>query len=89
MKVLLAHNHYYWPGGEDEVFRRESQLLRSAGNEVVEYIRYNRTKLGSREDQNRIANRLGFRQRKAIEASHPPGTAGHRALSQHISLDLP
>lgn len=42
MKVLLAHNHYYWPGGEDEVFRRESQLLRSAGNEVVEYIRDNR-----------------------------------------------
>jgi glycosyltransferase involved in cell wall biosynthesis len=42
VKVLLAHNHYYWPGGEDEVFRRESELLRSAGNEVVEYIRDNR-----------------------------------------------
>lgn len=42
MKVLLAHNHYYWPGGEDEVFRREGQLLRSAGNKVIEYVRDNR-----------------------------------------------
>lgn len=42
MKVLLAHNHYYWPGGEDEVFRREGELLRLAGNKVIEYVRDNR-----------------------------------------------
>lgn len=42
MKALLVHNRYFWPGGEDEVFRRESDLLRSAGDEVLEYTRDNR-----------------------------------------------
>src|SRR4030081_3725262 len=37
MKVLPAHNHYRQSGGEDEVFLRESELLRSAGHEVLEY----------------------------------------------------
>ena len=37
MKLLLAHNHYRQSGGEDEVFLRESELLRSAGHEVLEY----------------------------------------------------
>jgi glycosyltransferase involved in cell wall biosynthesis len=41
MKVLLVHNHYCLPGGEDEVFQRERQLLRSAGHEVLEYTRHN------------------------------------------------
>src|SRR5438309_3125924 len=41
MKVLLAHNYYCQPGGEDEVFIRESELLRSAGHEVLEYTANN------------------------------------------------
>src|ERR1041385_2735319 len=41
MKVLLAHNRYCWPGGEDEVFCREKELLRSAGHKILEYIRDN------------------------------------------------
>lgn len=41
MKILLAHNRYQSPGGEDEVFTRESELLRSKGHEVVEYVRCN------------------------------------------------
>lgn len=41
MKILLAHNRYQMPGGEDEVFRSEAELLRSAGHEVVEYVRDN------------------------------------------------
>jgi glycosyltransferase involved in cell wall biosynthesis len=41
MKVLIAHNYYRQSGGEDEVFRRESELLRSAGHEVLEYTTHN------------------------------------------------
>jgi len=41
MKVLLAHNRYCWPGGEDEVFCREKELLRMAGHKILEYTRDN------------------------------------------------
>lgn len=41
MKILLVHNHYRYPGGEDQVFYREMELLRSAGHEVLEYSRLN------------------------------------------------
>ncbi len=41
MKILLVHNSYQQPGGEDEVFANERDLLRSAGHEVVEYVRDN------------------------------------------------
>jgi glycosyltransferase involved in cell wall biosynthesis len=42
MKLLIAHNRYRYPGGEDEVFCRESELLRSAGHHVTTYVRDNR-----------------------------------------------
>lgn len=41
MKLLLVHNRYRHPGGEDAVFRREGELLRLAGHQVFEYIRQN------------------------------------------------
>ena len=41
MKVLMVHNHYRLPGGEDEVFHREKELLRAAGHQVLEYTRHN------------------------------------------------
>jgi glycosyltransferase involved in cell wall biosynthesis len=41
MKVLLAHNRYRLPGGEDEVYFREKELLRLAGHQVLEYTRDN------------------------------------------------
>jgi glycosyltransferase involved in cell wall biosynthesis len=41
MKILLAHNSYQEPGGEDVVFRAEGHLLREAGHEVSEYRRDN------------------------------------------------
>jgi len=41
IKVLLAHNRYFWPGGEDEVFSREKKLLHREGNEILEYTRDN------------------------------------------------
>ncbi len=41
MKLLVAHNEYKQPGGEDAVFRSEVQLLRQAGHEVREYVESN------------------------------------------------
>ncbi|HEX8990594.1 MAG TPA: glycosyltransferase [Anaerolineales bacterium] len=41
-KVLLAHNYYLQPGGEDTAFAAEVRLLRSRGHEVVEYVDDNR-----------------------------------------------
>lgn len=41
MKILLVHNQYQWPGGEDVVFEQERQLLSRAGHRVPVYQRSN------------------------------------------------
>ena len=41
MKILLVHNQYQQPGGEDVVFEQERQLLESNGHQVVTYRRSN------------------------------------------------
>lgn len=41
MKILLVHNTYQHPGGEDTVFAREAALLREHGHGVVTYTRSN------------------------------------------------
>jgi glycosyltransferase involved in cell wall biosynthesis len=41
LRVVIAHNYYQIPGGEDETLRRERELLRSAGHQVKEFIRRN------------------------------------------------
>jgi len=35
MRILIVHNHYQQAGGEDEVFRAETALLREHGHAVV------------------------------------------------------
>lgn len=37
MRILLVHNYYQQPGGEDVVFAGEQQLLRNCGHEVLTY----------------------------------------------------
>jgi glycosyltransferase involved in cell wall biosynthesis len=37
MKILSVHNSYQTPGGEDQVFAAEAELLRSRGHQVVLY----------------------------------------------------
>jgi len=34
MRILIVHNYYKQPGGEDQVFRSEVELLRSRGHDV-------------------------------------------------------
>ena len=41
MKILIAHNKYKTPGGEDSVFQDEKKLLESNGNEIIQYVRSN------------------------------------------------
>jgi len=42
MHILLVHNHYQQPGGEDAVFAAETSLLRQHGHGVIEYTEDNR-----------------------------------------------
>jgi glycosyltransferase involved in cell wall biosynthesis len=41
MKILLVHNKYQQPGGEDVVFEQEKQMLVDAGHHVITYCRSN------------------------------------------------
>src|SRR5450759_934422 len=41
LRILQVHNYYQLPGGEDEVFRAERELLASAGHHVSVYTRHN------------------------------------------------
>jgi glycosyltransferase involved in cell wall biosynthesis len=41
MKIVLVHNTYQHPGGEDVVFEQEKRLLERAGHTVVTYCRSN------------------------------------------------
>lgn len=40
-RVLLVHNYYQIPGGEDTVFLNEKRLLEEHGHQVVIYTRHN------------------------------------------------
>jgi glycosyltransferase involved in cell wall biosynthesis len=41
MKIIVAHNFYMQPGGEDHVFRAEVELLREYGHEVIPFEIHN------------------------------------------------
>lgn len=41
MKILVCHNFYQQPGGEDQVYRDEIDALRESGHEVILYTRHN------------------------------------------------
>lgn len=41
MKILLCHNFYQQPGGEDESFADEGRILEGRGHEVLRYTRHN------------------------------------------------
>ena len=67
MKLLIAHNRYRYPGGEDEVVCREAELLRSAGHHVAEYVRHNR-EISEHHVLNRL--RVGMRTLWAWDSVH-------------------
>lgn len=42
MKIILVHNYYQRPGGEDVVFEQERELLERSGHNILTYCRSNR-----------------------------------------------
>jgi glycosyltransferase involved in cell wall biosynthesis len=60
MKILLAHNYYQAPGGEDEVFRLEKELLERNDHEVHVVTRSNR-ELPARTGPKAAANAIWSR----------------------------
>ena len=84
MKLLLVHNRYRQPGGEDEVFLRQSELLRSAGHEVLEYTRHNDEIVddGILSKANLAARTLWAWDSVPLLQARPG------SLPQHVSIDL-
>jgi glycosyltransferase involved in cell wall biosynthesis len=41
MNIIMVHNYYQQSGGEDQVFRSESNLLESKGHKVIRYTMHN------------------------------------------------
>ena len=41
MRVLICHNFYQQPGGEDQVFAAETELLRRFGHDVETHAVHN------------------------------------------------
>jgi glycosyltransferase involved in cell wall biosynthesis len=41
MRILIAHNYYQQPGGEDQIFATEASLLESRGHTVLRYTAHN------------------------------------------------
>lgn len=41
MKILLCHNYYQQPGGEDQAIQDEARMLESHGHQVVLFTRHN------------------------------------------------
>ena len=41
MKIVMCHNHYEQPGGEDLSFAQEAKLLERHGHDVLRYTRHN------------------------------------------------
>ena len=50
-KVLIVHNYYQIPGGEDTVVENEKKLLEKHGHEVVLYTRHNSELKGMSKSQ--------------------------------------
>lgn len=46
MVILAAHNHYQQPGGEDQVFAAETELLEERGHQVLRFTRHNEAASG-------------------------------------------
>ena len=41
MVILIVHNHYQQPGGEDQIFEAESSMLEKHGCRVLRYTVHN------------------------------------------------
>jgi glycosyltransferase involved in cell wall biosynthesis len=85
-KVLVLHNHYQLPGGEDAVFAAESALLEANGHEVVRLTVHNddlagRSRAGMAADT--IWNQRQYaRVREVIRTEKPSVVHCHNTFPQ-------
>jgi glycosyltransferase involved in cell wall biosynthesis len=78
MKIVLLHNYYQQPGGEDDAFATEARLLEAHGHEVVRHCVHNeRIDSMSRLSAARATlwNRESYRQLRALFRSEAPRIA--------------
>ncbi len=88
MKILLCHNYYQQPGGEDQVFADEAGLLRSNGHEVVQYTVHNdaiQPRGAWKIAGQTLWNRRTYRR---SANAHSPGASRPDALPQYLPADL-
>jgi glycosyltransferase involved in cell wall biosynthesis len=78
MKILIAHNFYQQPGGEDSCLAAEIAMLQANGHEVIPYQVHNdsidgmsRWKVGSRT----IWSRSAYRELRDLIRAHRPEIA--------------
>ena len=75
MRVLLVHNFYQRPGGEDEVFYAESKLLQSHGHEVRRLTVHNSSlegKVGLRLAVTTVWSSSAYRRMRSILKEFSP-----------------
>jgi len=75
IRVMIVHNFYQQPGGEDQVFRAEQTMLQEAGVEVIEHIVHNDelAKMGPLElAQVTLWNSQAYRQVRSLVAAQKP-----------------
>jgi glycosyltransferase involved in cell wall biosynthesis len=78
MKVLLVHNQYQQPGGEDQVFMAEAALLEAYGHEVLLYSVHNDQVAGMNPMTlagSTIWNRLSYRALRSLIRQERPQLA--------------
>jgi glycosyltransferase involved in cell wall biosynthesis len=78
VRVLVLHNYYQQPGGEDQVFRAEARMLRERGHPVREYTDDNRS-IGDRSSvrlaSETIWSERSVRKLRAVLAEFRPDVA--------------
>jgi glycosyltransferase involved in cell wall biosynthesis len=75
VKILLVHNYYLQPGGEDQVFSAETEVLRAHGEEVRVYTVHNSSiaSMGKVDLANStVWNRKVFRELTALVQDYVP-----------------
>src|ERR1700716_1739589 len=78
MKILVAHNFYQQPGGEDQCVAAEVAMLRAHGHEVTQYCLRNESidAMGRLQVASRtIWSRTAFRELRELFRTHRPQIA--------------
>jgi len=104
LRVMMLHNHYQQPGGEDECFAAESALLESRGHRVDRFVVHNDSidEIGLAATAGKaVWNRDVYRQLRARIRRDPPDilhahnlfplispAALHAAKAEHIPVVL-